>query len=181
MTWATWCTTDSTTSGTDTWNLWCDSIDSGTCSATTATSNIWYGWNGDYYQQYIPEPTEEELQAREQARLEAEERIRQQQAEREAATQRSLKLLEEILEQEQKEQLKQDDSIIVKTKKRQYLIKRGWAGNIYELDDCGKPIARLCVHPRVQVPEYDNMVAQKLMLETNEDLLRQTANITMLQ
>jgi hypothetical protein len=42
----------------------------------------------------------------------------------------------------------------------------------------GVAVARLCAHPNEQVPEHDNLVAQKLMLENDVGLFRRTANRT---
>ncbi len=63
--------------------------------------------------------------------------------------------------------------------KRHYRIRRGRAGNVYLLDGpCGREVKKLCCHPNERVPDADTMLAQKLLIEFNEELFLKTANIT---
>ncbi len=63
--------------------------------------------------------------------------------------------------------------------KRHYRIRRGRAGNVNLLDGpCGREVKKLCCHPNERVPDADTMLAQKLLIEFNEELFLKTANIT---
>lgn len=42
----------------------------------------------------------------------------------------------------------------------------------------GAAVTRYCIHPNVQVPQADNLLCQKLMIETNEEMFLLTANAT---
>lgn len=63
---------------------------------------------------------------------------------------------------------------------RRYRISYGWAGNIILLDDKGLPASKYCIHPTKAVPYADNLLAQKLLLETDEARFLQIANRTRL-
>lgn len=103
---------------------------------------------------------------------------------RESADAKADRLLKTILSAEQRSQYERDrafDVIVGRTgERRRYRIKHGWAGNVYVIDDRGREIERLCIHPDVQVPIADNLVAQKLLLEADEATFRRTANSTRL-
>ena len=62
---------------------------------------------------------------------------------------------------------------------RVYRIRKGHSGNILVMKN-GRVIEQLCVHPEnaYQTPEVDTMLAQALMLMTDEKKLLQTANHT---
>jgi len=63
--------------------------------------------------------------------------------------------------------------------RRYYRIKRGRAGNVFLLDGPhGREVVKYCCHPLEQVPDADTMLAQKMMIEFNEELFLKTANIT---
>lgn len=53
---------------------------------------------------------------------------------------------------------------------------RGRHGNVDQVDDSGRRIKRLCVHPVEGVPDADTMLAQKLFLEGSEEELLRVAN-----
>jgi hypothetical protein len=55
---------------------------------------------------------------------------------------------------------------------------RGFAGNVEELDADGKPVARLCCHLSDALPHHDHHLAQKLMLEWEEQTFLELANRT---
>lgn len=64
-----------------------------------------------------------------------------------------------------------------------FRVRRGWAGNIDVVQDMfsdhpGNILERWCVHPSRQVPVPDNMLAQKLMLDTDPKTLRKIANVS---
>ena len=59
-----------------------------------------------------------------------------------------------------------------------YMIRRGRHGNIERIDENGKELENLCVHVGPHdVPDADNLAAQKLWLECDEAGLRKIANI----
>lgn len=63
---------------------------------------------------------------------------------------------------------------VVSEKGRKYRICHGDTQNIYLLEN-GKPAKRFCAHPH-NVPVEDAMLAQKLMLETDEQRFLRVAN-----
>lgn len=103
---------------------------------------------------------------------------------RESADAKADRLLKTILSAEQRVQYERErafDVIVGRTgERRRYRIKHGWAGNVFVVDDRGREVERLCIHPSVQVPIADNLVAQKLLLEADEATFRRTANSTRL-
>ena len=116
----------------------------------------------------------------EEARLQCEQERAENQRQKEQAVQVAKGLLEECLSEEQLEMFYDLNCFLVISQSgRLYRIKKGRMRNIEELDiqDTEKSIARLCAHPAMRVPDYDTMLAQKLMLETDEDEFRRIANI----
>lgn len=100
-------------------------------------------------------------------------------AAREAAEKCARELLLSVLSEEQRKEYERDKAFHVEAKDgTRYRLKHGWAGNVEELNELGIAIARYCIHPNVQIPEADNLVAQKLMLETDPERFRRTANRT---
>lgn len=88
-------------------------------------------------------------------------------------------LLLSVLDETQAAEFKEQGQFHVKAGSgRTYRIKRGWAGNVYCLDDEGKAAEYLCIHPTERVPDCDNMLAQLLLILDDEDSFRQIANIT---
>jgi hypothetical protein len=113
------------------------------------------------------------------------EQIRQQQKqldeEYKAVEQRALLLLRECLSPSQLEEFDKHGRIPVYTKiGNLYIINKGRSGNVVLKNGRGTDIERLCIHPSDAVPDYDTMLAQKLMLEDNEANFRKVANITRL-
>jgi len=60
--------------------------------------------------------------------------------------------------------------------KRRYEITRGRTGNVYQLDEAGNRILKFCAHPRIACPNEDTMLAQKLILEADEEGFLAIAN-----
>lgn len=190
--WGTWTTgSDSTTSIEITtqegaWQQWV-SCDAATTSAndtsvTVASDQVWGVWiaDGDRITFRYEEPTQEELEARaERQRIQEEQRLEAKRL-KEVADQKALDLLMRFLEDEQLQQLESEGAFVVKTKEREYRIEKGWQGNVKELNKDGEAIASWCIHPSKKVPHQDNMLAQKFLLETNEDDFRRIANRTAL-
>lgn len=196
---AVWCSwnsggTSATTSAGGTRNTWVG-VDAGTATSSGSVWQVWVSGDSTEYVQpsgngtiwatwivssgassvkrqayQIQQLTEEEKAARKaQAEKEAREKAE--------ADARANELLETHLTEEQRRQLKELDAFIVDLKSKQYRIRRGWTGNVEEIKD-GMIVARLCIHPRDQVPYGDHMLAQKLMLETNEAEFLRIANRT---
>lgn len=62
-----------------------------------------------------------------------------------------------------------------------YRIEHGYAGNVKLLGPDGQPVKRYCIHADSRLPYEDQMLAQKLLLETNEEHFLKTANMTQLR
>lgn len=183
--WSNWCdhryqSTASTT--TRPWPVWID-VHRRTESATT--DKTWVLWNR------APSPhdvqiSDEEYQARrarnEAARLEREARYRAESLERERAKERASILLQEHLTDEQKAELADKRYFTLATidsatgERRTYRIHQGRAGNVEQVDDNGRRLKRLCIHPNIACPDEDTMLAQKLWLETREAEFLRIAN-----
>lgn len=61
-----------------------------------------------------------------------------------------------------------------------YLIMRGRAQNVFRLNDAGERVVELCGHVGECVPDEDNILAQKFMIETDEAEFLRVANATRL-
>lgn len=101
----------------------------------------------------------------------------------EMAEKRALELLMSVLDSRQQRQYLENGSILVVTPKGRHVqLKKGWGGNAVEkCARTGKPLKRFCIHPRESMPENDNVLLQKLLLETDEDKFFETAYTTDLQ
>ena len=89
------------------------------------------------------------------------------------------KLLLEHLRPEQAASFEKDEHFeVLAMSGRRYRIKLGWGGNSEELNDVRKVVNRFCIHPREQVPHHDNMLAQKLLIEHDEERFLDIANRT---
>lgn len=132
-------------------------------------------------QQYATRFTAEE-RAAQAARLEDQrQRYQAEQLRIVAAKDRAERLLHEMLSPKQVEELKANNHFHLETvsangERRRYRINRGRHGNVDQVDDSGRRIKRLCVHPIEGVPDADTMLAQKLFLEGSEEELLRVAN-----
>lgn len=113
-------------------------------------------------------------------------RVARQQGERQAADRKAEELLAEHLAPEQREQYRTNKSFEVVLKARfglgskRYRINHGWSGNVALLDKDGREVERYCIHHRELIPVPDLLLAQKLMLETDEEQFLKIANRTRL-
>uniref|UniRef100_A0A6M3L1V4 Uncharacterized protein n=1 Tax=viral metagenome TaxID=1070528 RepID=A0A6M3L1V4_9ZZZZ len=167
------------------WNYW---VDYG--NASTA-ANTWVYWNDSTT--YIPcnlqfkdqhlvswEPeTEEQKQLRlvseELARVAEQERLEKQRQ----AEEKALQLLLDNLEENQVEIFKKTGCFVVTSQSgKKYRINKGRSSNVEELKEDGTTEKRMCFHPELWVPDYDTMLAQKLMLEFSEQEARRVANFS---
>lgn len=167
----------------DPWDAWHT-----TTTATTIPITPWDQWvrTGQPIQAWariVPPPrveTDEEVVARaERRRIEAERAAAAQRA-RDAAGARAYRLLRALLTPEQRADLEQRNGFFVEAPSGNvYRIWKGSHGNVKRVDPQNRQVEleSLCIQPS-GVPDGDAMLAQKLLIETTEELFRATANIT---
>lgn len=100
-------------------------------------------------------------------------------AKRDAARARARELLLEHLTPAQRKTFEEKAWFVVeggRSKKRYRIEARGVAGNVSLLDKRGSVVATYCGHADHSIPDYDQYLAQKLMLEANEDAYLALAN-----
>ncbi len=81
-------------------------------------------------------------------------------------------------EQAKQYQTKQYFELITRDGKRRYRLQHKWAGNVRLVNDKGVEISQFCIHPGVEIPIADSLLAQKLMLEHDEEQFLKIANHT---
>ncbi len=184
--WYSWTSDNSTTAATRTWTSWNYSN-----TATASDTITWEVWavRGSWNVQ--PEVTRnsrmiEQVEAdRKREEEVVDRRVKEAKAreeKRKAAEKKALDLLLDHLDEGQKAIFNKEGSLVVfggKSGKR-YRINKGWSGNVESLGEDGKVFERWCFHFQDRLPEYDLMLAQKLMLESNEDAAAGIANKTRL-
>lgn len=162
------------------WSVW--NAQHQTASATTGNSfgttavntysAVWGRWNTQLVD--MRNATAEQVaQAQRQATAYRERQVLVQ-AERSLAEKRAEKLLQETLSAAQREELIAKGYFTLETiassgERRIYRIRRGRSRNVDQVDATGRRIKTLCAHPVAMVPDADTMIAQKLMLESQED------------
>lgn len=122
-----------------------------------------------------PAPTAAEIEAHRAAVQRSELRN----LERQVARERARGLLLEHLTPAQRKTFEKNAWFVVeggRSKKRYRIEARGVAGNVYQLDQKGHVVATFCGHADHSIPDYDQYLAQKLMLEANEDAYLALAN-----
>ena len=163
-------------------------------------------WGSNLAQRIYPHArrqmeTAEERLAREERevrhRAEQEERTRLQhlkdaerRRKREESIERAQRLLKSMLTEEQAHDLetkKHFNLTVIDGKsgeEKRYRIDQGYAGNVKLLGPNGRPIKSYCIHARtiddegIALPNEDHMLAQKLLLECNEEEFLRIANMT---
>lgn len=99
-------------------------------------------------------------------------------AEREAAQQRALEFLHDNLNDEQRRQFKQNDYFTIRSQFGHiYRINKYSQMNVEWISEHGQKQATLCVVPSKPVPLGDQLLMQKIMLETNERGFLKVANV----
>lgn len=177
-TWTT-CNRGSTLSSSSTNYTWRAWVDDGT---SDSDNDIWYTWTTEESSgssmPFVAPINIEDL--REQRRQQILEKVREQERKQKEANKKADNLLKSLLTPEQIKELDEHSCFIVPSPSgdKFYRIKRGRAGNIEELNQKREAVATLCIHPRESVPNADTMLAQKLMIETNEDEFLRIANRT---
>ncbi len=96
---------------------------------------------------------------------------------RDVAIRKAEALLREHLDPEQQDQLNRNNQFrLIARSGRCYEISRGHAGNIFAFG--GAQTMKYCIHTRESMPDADHMLAQKLLLESNEEEFLRLANVT---
>lgn len=98
---------------------------------------------------------------------------------RAVANVKASRLLELVLSDEQRSELKTHRRFHVRgSRGRRYCIHaNGQSGNVSWVDDAGKELGRFCAHPAGYLPDADAWIAQALALETDEDAFLAVANL----
>jgi hypothetical protein len=194
--WSHWCST-ATTSTATVWEVWTAESATSTNSSIlldTASTTVWTNWvrDAEGWTQQIewrsaaqpprvhPAPrvlTADEIAARDARRREAERVAAVSARERLAAIRRAEVLLRGNLSPEQLRQFDETRSFIVIGRDgRRFRIREGRTANIDLVNPEGIVESRLCAHPRDDVPDCDTMLAQKLLLEDDEQHFLRLAN-----
>jgi hypothetical protein len=98
------------------------------------------------------------------------------------SSEKAKQILLDHLTPEQRDTVEKNGWFVIEggiTGKRYKIKSGGVAGNIEELDDNGKMIAKYCCHLSHVFPQSDHHLAQKLMLEWNESEFLRLANKTL--
>lgn len=185
-TWGAWNGSTVTTSALNPWHAWADNA----ITVTTSTATIgatWGAWAtpdnvarhryaeklAHLQHAYKPETAEERV-AREAVELATrEQRAREREVAavaRRVAISKADKLLESVLSDVQREQLRRDEAFLVRGQSGAvYRVRKGRGINVDEIArDTGDVVRTLCAYPGINVPDGDTMAAQKLMLEADE-------------
>lgn len=159
--------TGTSASNTLTWDSW---LGNSISTSYTTTTDPWPRWvNGGSlgYVRAVPVPeSDEQRQAREERRAQAE-----------AAKQRAKELLVAFLDEEQTAEFEERQEFHVRgSAGRRYCLKRGRAHNVFEVDDDGRKVVEFCGHVRDSIPDDDNVLAQMLFIQNDEEGYRKLAN-----
>ena len=108
----------------------------------------------------------------------------------EEGKERARRLLASMLTPEQREEFEAENRFHLKVidgksgEERVYRIDQGYQGNVKLLGPDGRPIKSYCIHSATtddegnRLPNEDHMLAQKLLLQTDEERFLQVANMT---
>lgn len=161
-------TTSATTS---TWAIWNTSN-----MITTRSSSVWVVWMNECQNYTASYNADQEREVQEQLaqrlRIMEEARAQLEEAERTAK-----ELLEACLNEPQRLELKRHGTITVRGLHHRFRIRKGRVANVDVVGKDGRLVHKLCCHPVGEVPDYDVMLAQKLMLEVCEDEFVKKANV----
>lgn len=169
-----------TTTNTVVWSAWNAFYTSATI--VTSATTIWTAWNNTYL---ITSGTVTGNLVGRWGTLPPVDQARRHEieGERVKARERAERLLQEHLDTRQKAELASKgffelDVLSQNGERRRYRIHRQWSHSIHQVDPSnGRRLKTLCIHPRLNVPVEDSMLAQKLMLEGGmEDELLKIAN-----
>jgi len=175
--WPVWNETVTTSTTAAIWNVWADNTITTTTATTVPANAGTHGWRLGVD---LGETPEQLALRQRQAAAAREDRLRVE-GERALARQKAQALLEQHLDEPQREQLRDRGffELTVHSKggeQRRYRIHRGRHGYVRRLDERGREVRRYCIHPMIQCPDEDTMLTQKLWLENDEELFLRTAN-----
>lgn len=160
------------------WQVWNQAYTVQVLSSNAGTACRPAGWVVGNHPQLSPE---EELQAQTRVQQEWQLRAQAEEAERQRARERAAIILREHLTDAQKAELADKRYFTIRTlrpqgEERIYRIHRGRSRNVEQVDQNGKRLKTLCIHPDISCPDEDTMLAQKLLLESEEDQFLRIAN-----
>ena len=159
-----------------------------TCSTDcTTTTTVWYGWNSDsartasmeweswctaYTTGTFRAPTARFITPKADPKVERR-RVRK----AKAARLRAERLLQEHLDEQQRREMAERGLFQVRgpSGKVYEIDTSKQMHNVFELDARGRRIRELCIYTP-GVPQGDNLLAQKLMIEADEEGFRRIAN-----
>lgn len=183
-TWQGWTTTSSTTAtygggGGGVWGTWTSGTGAGG-SGYIVTSTTWTSWVGDAV---VRQENEAEYAARVQRQNDEYAERQNRQA---RAMERAKATFKECLTKKQQKEYEQFNSVtVLGSDGRTYLVKTGGhaSGNVEVIEE-GRPILRLCAHPRDYVPGqsdplplHDQFLAQVLAIQHDAEAFCRTANV----
>lgn len=192
-TWTIWCDSASTTSTTSAgcWENWNSPTATITSTATATSDTIWVSWNNDQYTQCVPRVVERPMyqqESEEQKRRNQEQRDRwaAERKEREIKTKklkeerkqaeiRAKELLLDMIGEKELKVYNETGRLFVKGNKYDWLIKKG--GILTRIEK--NSIRDICIHldNRHKYPETDNVVAMKLLIESDEKSVSKIGNL----
>jgi hypothetical protein len=161
------------------WNDWTVS------TGSSVTTNVWTLWAADGTGTYVvdhvdytppPPPTAEQLAERERRRAAQAEAARIASEQRKLMRENARRLLVEALHESQREELERDGYFHVETRDgtRRYRLSPSSAPMRIHGED-GRRWS-YCIHPAFGYPPEDVVLAQKLLLEADEDAFLEIAN-----
>lgn len=164
-----------------TWTAWCNgtATDSITTSATTTSIIVWDAWSEDYADgEVVAEQRRIAEQQCQAAAIQQQRTAIKRQRQERLRMLRAKKLLKEQLNAEQRKMLADKDHFYMRSQSgKLFRIRNGRAGNVELMHDEQRIHKVLCAHPSDYCPNYDTMLAQKLMLETDEAQFMRKANV----
>jgi hypothetical protein len=166
----------SSTAATIYWPVWQDaafSVTSGTSTNSPTASAIYY----PIWHDAITAPA---IVGRQAAMEEEADRSREKARRRWAlANECAKQILLDHLTAEQRETVEKNGWFVIQGGESGKLYRIGMrsiAGNVEELDADGRAVARFCCHLNDAIPHHDHHLAQKLMLEWEEETFLRLAN-----
>lgn len=171
--------TSSSSSSTTIWPEWNTAYQPVTYITNQAT---WENWvvvcNDGYSTRTQPRQLTEEERAEREARVAEGRRLQAEAAAAaKAASERALTLLLSALDEEQAAEYTEHQRFhVTATSGRRYCIKHGRQHNVFLVDADGRAVREYCGHVGESVPNEDNILAQKLLLEADEEAFIRVAN-----
>lgn len=151
-------------------------------SYTSSNSATWNTWTTREYHarqraenRWEPQPLSPEMRMRQERGAN---RIKLERHFQRIAKLRAKRLLLSVLSPRQREEFRENNAFIVHgSDGGVYELQLGRYHNIFRINEDGDQIEELCGAVEEAVPDEDNLVAQKLWLETNESYFRSLCNI----